>query len=81
MGRQRQRDILERAVEAVTQQAAAASALVDEAHDADLGGSHPVTIQAKMLRLSFSNVNADLEREVGSKVGSTNQGSHPENGS
>jgi hypothetical protein len=28
-------------------------------------GSHPVTLQAKMLRLELVNVKADLERELG----------------
>jgi hypothetical protein len=36
---------------------------VDEAHAAGLDGSHPVTLQAKMLRLELLNVKADLERE------------------
>jgi hypothetical protein len=44
---------------------AAASAIVDEALDAGLDGSHPVTLQAKMLGLELLNVKADLERELG----------------
>jgi hypothetical protein len=63
--RRRHRDILERAVAVVADQAAAASAIVDEAHAAGLDGSHAVTIQAKMLRLELLNVKADLERELG----------------
>lgn len=31
-------------------------------------GSHPVTLQAKMLRLELLNVKADLERELGRLV-------------
>lgn len=50
---QRERDILERAVHAVSEQAKNASAIVDEAHDAGLDGSHPVTLQAKTLRLEL----------------------------
>jgi hypothetical protein len=47
----RERDILERAVRTVADQAKNANAIVDEAHNAGLDGSHPVTLQAKMLRL------------------------------
>lgn len=60
-----ERDILERAVRAVSQQAAKAGAVVDEAIAAGLDGSHPVTIQAKMLRQELLQVKADLERELG----------------
>lgn len=63
-----ERDILERAVQAVADQAKKASAIVDEAHNAGLDGSHPVTLQAKMLRLELLNVKADLERELGRLV-------------
>lgn len=59
---------MERAVRVVSDQAAAASALVDEALNAGLDGSHPVTVQAKMLRLELLNVKADLERELGRLV-------------
>jgi hypothetical protein len=41
---------------------------VDEAYNAGLDGSHPVTLQAKMLRLELLNVKADLEREFGRLV-------------
>ena len=40
----------------------AASAVVDDAHDAGLDGSHIVTLPAKMLRLEF------LQREGGSSL-------------
>jgi hypothetical protein len=63
-----ERDILARAIRAVSERAAAASALVDEAIDAGLDSSHPVTLQAKMLRLELLNVKADLERELGRLV-------------
>jgi hypothetical protein len=46
-----ERAILERAVRAVSEQATAASAVVDEAFKAGLDGTHSVTLQAKMLRL------------------------------
>lgn len=65
---QQQRSPLERAVYVVTEQAAAADALVHEALEAGLGGSHSVTLQAKMLRLELLNVKADLERELGHLV-------------
>ena len=48
---------------AVSEQAAAADALVHEALENGLSGSHSVTLQAKMLRLELLNVKADLERE------------------
>lgn len=63
-----ERDILERAVQAVADQAKNASTIVDESHNAGLDGSHPVTLQAKMLRLELLNVKADLERELGRLV-------------
>ena len=62
------RDILESAAKAVAEHAKNASAIVDEAHNAGLDGSHPVTLQAKMLRLELLNVKADLERELGRLV-------------
>jgi hypothetical protein len=56
------REILENAVRVVSEQAAKAGQLVDEALDAGLDGSHPLTVHAKMLRLELLNVKADLER-------------------
>jgi hypothetical protein len=41
---------------------------VDEARNARLDGSHPVTLPAKMLRLGLLKVKADLERELGRLV-------------
>lgn len=61
MGRS-QRDILERAVRTLAEQAAKADALVDQALDAGLDGSHPLTVHAKMLRLELLQVKADLGR-------------------
>lgn len=61
----KERDILERAVRTLSEQAAAASAIVDEAVDAGLDWSHPVTVHAKMLRLELLQVKADLECEIG----------------
>jgi hypothetical protein len=48
----------------LTDQARRADALVDDATEAG-GGSHPVTVQAKMLRQELLLVKADLERELG----------------
>jgi hypothetical protein len=63
-----ERDILERAVRAVSEKAAKADAVVDEASAAGLDGSHPVTLQTKMLRQELLQVKADLERELGHLV-------------
>lgn len=63
-----ERDILERAVRAVSEQASKPDAVVDEALAAGLDGSHPVTLQAKMLRQELLQVKADLEREHGGLV-------------
>jgi hypothetical protein len=60
----RERDILERAVRAVAEQAQKANAIVDEAQNAGLDGSDPVTLQAKMFRRELLSVKADLEREL-----------------
>ena len=63
MARQ-ERQILERAVKAVTEQAAKADDLVDEAIALGHGRSDPLVVHAKMLRLELLNVKADLEREL-----------------
>jgi hypothetical protein len=63
-----ERDILERAVRALSEQAVAANALVDEAIDAGPDGSHALTVYAKMLRLELLKVKADLERDLGRLV-------------
>ena len=68
MNARRERDILEGAVRSIAERASQANAVVDEAHNAGLDGSHPVTLQAKMLRLELLNVKADLERELGRLV-------------
>jgi hypothetical protein len=63
-----ERSVLESAVRAVSEQAAAADALVHQALDAGLGNSDDVTLHAKMLRLELLNVKGDLERELGQLV-------------
>jgi hypothetical protein len=60
--------VLEHAVRVVAEQTAKADELVDEAIAAGLGGSDPLTVHAKMLRLELLNVKADLERELGTLV-------------
>jgi hypothetical protein len=59
------RDILERAVIVISEQAAKASNLIDEAMGAGLPADHPVTIAAKMLRLELLKTKAELERGLG----------------
>ena len=60
----RERQILENAVHVVTEQAAKADDLVDEAIDVGHGRSDPLVTHAKMLRLELLKVKADLEREL-----------------
>src|SRR5262245_31171691 len=55
------REILERAVAAISKQAANTSTLIDEAMGT-LPADHPVTIAAKMLRVELLNTKAELER-------------------
>jgi hypothetical protein len=61
--RERERDILERAVAAVTEQAAKADALIDDLVVAGLPEDGPV-LQAKLIRLELLKVKGDLEREL-----------------
>ena len=60
----RERDILERSVAAVAQQAAKADALIDDLKLAGLPEDGPV-LQAKLLRLELLKVKGDLERKLG----------------
>jgi hypothetical protein len=60
----REREVLERCVRIVAEQAAKADALVHEALAAGLDGSHALTMNAKILRLELLHVKADLEREL-----------------
>jgi hypothetical protein len=60
----RQREVLERAIRRVTEQAAAADAIVDEAMEAGLDGSARIVVSTKMLRAELLSVKADLEREL-----------------
>src|SRR5262245_14509495 len=58
----RDRDILERAVRSIAEQAARTNTVIDEAMDAGLAADHPVTVAAKMLRLELLKTKAELER-------------------
>ena len=60
----REREILQSAVHVVTEQAAKADDLVDEAIEVGHGRSDPLVTHARMLRLELLNVKADLEREL-----------------
>jgi hypothetical protein len=63
-----EREILERAVHAVAEQAPNTNHVIDEARKAGLAADHPVTIAAKQVRLELLKVRADLERELGKLV-------------
>jgi hypothetical protein len=58
----RDRDILERAVRAISEQAANTIKVVDETMEAGLAADHLVTVAAKMLRLELLKTKAELER-------------------
>jgi hypothetical protein len=59
-----ERAVLERAIQRVTEQAANADAIVGEAMDAGLGGSHRLVVSTKILRAELLSVKGDLEREL-----------------
>jgi hypothetical protein len=65
MVRERERQALERAVDAVARQVDASSAIVDEAIEE---GSEDIVLNAKILRLELLRVKGDLERELGRLV-------------
>jgi hypothetical protein len=58
----RDRDILERAVHAIAEQAANTNKVIDEAMEAGPAADHPVTVTAKLLRLELLKTKAELER-------------------
>ena len=64
----RERDILDRSVHAIAEQAANTNRVVDEAMEAGLAADHPVTVAAKQVRLELLKVKADLERELATWV-------------
>jgi hypothetical protein len=59
-----ERSVLERAIQRVTEQAANADAIVDEAMGVGLDGSDRLVVRTKMLRAELLSVKADLEREL-----------------
>jgi hypothetical protein len=63
-----EREVLERAVQRVTEQAANADAIVDEATDAGLDGSEPLVVNVKRLRAELLSGKGDLERELEREV-------------
>lgn len=62
--RERERDILERAVAAVAEQAAKADALIDYLRDAGMPEDGAILL-AKLIRRELLIVKGDLERELG----------------
>lgn len=63
---QPERDILERAVRSIAEQAARANEVVEAAIEAGLAPDHQVTVAARMLRQELLSVKVELERELGS---------------
>jgi hypothetical protein len=59
-----EREVLERAVRRVTEQAANAEMTVDQAMAVGLDGSDKIVVSTKMLRAELLSVEADLEREL-----------------
>ncbi len=60
----RERHVLERAVHAIAEQAAAVRKLVDDALAATLVESDPLVVHAKELRLELLKTKAAVEREL-----------------
>jgi hypothetical protein len=60
-----ERDLLERTVAAVSDQAEKADAVVEGASAGGLPPDHPLTRQAKILRHEILQLKADLEAELG----------------
>jgi hypothetical protein len=59
-----EREVLERAIRRVTEQAANADVIVDEAMDAGLDGSEPFVVNIKRLCAELLSFKGDLEREL-----------------
>jgi hypothetical protein len=59
-----EREVLDRAIQRVTEQAAKADATVDEAVSIGLDGSGRPVVSIKMIRAELLSVKADLEREI-----------------
>jgi hypothetical protein len=59
-----ERQVLQRVIQRVTEQAANADTIVDEAMAAGLDGSDKDVVSTKMLRVELLSVKADLEREL-----------------
>jgi hypothetical protein len=63
-----ERAVLEGAIRRVTEQAANANEIVEEATKAGLDGSEPFVVNIKRLRAELLSVKADLERELEREV-------------
>jgi len=59
-----ERAVLVRAIHRITEQAANANALVENAMGTGLDGSDPLVVSIRMLRAQLLSVKADLEREL-----------------
>jgi hypothetical protein len=58
-----ERAVLGRAIQRVTEQAAAADAIVDDGMEAGLDGSDRIVVSTNMVRAELLSVKSDLERE------------------
>ncbi|MGZ4103809.1 MAG: hypothetical protein ACXVP8_00955 [Actinomycetota bacterium] len=59
-----ERKVVERAIRRVTEQAANANAIVDEAMDAGLDGSEPFVVNINRPRAELLSMKSDVEREL-----------------
>jgi hypothetical protein len=63
-----EREVVERSIRRVTEQAAKANEIVAQAMDAGLDGSSPLVVNMKMIRAELLSVKDDLERELEREV-------------
>ena len=61
---QREREILESTVRALSKQIAELDRTIDEAGEVGLGGSHKVVVDLKMLRLELLQVKSSAEERL-----------------
>jgi hypothetical protein len=59
-----ERELLERAVHRIADEARRVDLVVEEAYDVGFDGSEPLVASVKTLRLELLQVKADLEREL-----------------
>jgi hypothetical protein len=65
---ERERDVLERSVQAISEKVRHAYALVDEISDAGVPPDHRAMVMAKTLRFELVQIKSDLERELGHRL-------------